>query len=275
MFNRSHYHRRKSFGFTLTETLIILAVMGVMATLAVPSFAALMESIKVDQVVTEIRTTLSLSQRQAIQGGQPCVASLVVQTLEQAQIFPSFQSGIVNACGPTHDRGPLLAGVSVVSNLSPNPSKTQSLANGLPSLESGSVEGLELGDNAEDDWIGETDPNLDLTVWEQSGQWFCENWGWCREQNSSAALVDNAAVVDIAFRPQGTVDYQVQTDQSIPPDPTGKIVAFVSDRPQAKQRCIAISKRLGLTRLGTYEGPLSPTAMTDTGVCTALEWKKQ
>jgi hypothetical protein len=49
----------------------------------------------------------------------------------------------------------------------------------------------------------------------------------------------------------------------------------VPERQNGKKKCIAISSTLGLTRVGTYVGGTDPNSITQTGVCTALEWNKQ
>jgi hypothetical protein len=62
---------------------------------------------------------------------------------------------------------------------------------------------------------------------------------------------------------------------ALPKDPSAKIVALIPDNKSVTKRCVAVSSTLGLTRVGTYTGEVSPTAITDEGVCTALDWKEQ
>jgi type II secretory pathway pseudopilin PulG len=60
------------WGFTLIEMLIIIMVVGILAAIAAPSFAGLFDSIKVNQTVTELRSTLQETQRQAIRANKTC-----------------------------------------------------------------------------------------------------------------------------------------------------------------------------------------------------------
>ena len=84
-------------------------------------------------------------------------------------------------------------------------------------------------------------------------------------------------VADIKFNTLGSAEFSIQSavqSPLLPTDPTGKVVAFV-DNPNVKKKCVAISSTLGLTRLGIYTGDITPTEITDRGVCTALDWKQQ
>jgi type II secretory pathway pseudopilin PulG len=62
---------------------------------------------------------------------------------------------------------------------------------------------------------------------------------------------------------------------TLPTDPSAKIVAYIPQSKSLKKQCVAVSNTLGLTRIGVYTGELSPAAITDAGVCTALDWKEQ
>jgi hypothetical protein len=92
--------------------------------------------------------------------------------------------------------------------------------------------------------------------------------------------VPNAPQVEVAnitFNSLGSAEFSIQSAIQfplLPPDPTGKVVAFV-DNPNVKKKCVAISSTLGLTRVGIYTGDITPTEITDRGVCTALDWKQQ
>jgi type IV fimbrial biogenesis protein FimT len=58
--------RRHSIGVTLTELLVVVAVVGVLATLAVPSFRSLVESQRVKNAGFEMFSLLSLARSEAI-----------------------------------------------------------------------------------------------------------------------------------------------------------------------------------------------------------------
>jgi type II secretory pathway pseudopilin PulG len=68
--------RNKSRGFTLAEQLVIVAVMGVLVLLAVPNFMGVLDRVKLDQAITDVRGALQESQRQAIRLSQACVVTL-------------------------------------------------------------------------------------------------------------------------------------------------------------------------------------------------------
>jgi prepilin-type N-terminal cleavage/methylation domain-containing protein len=63
-------------GFTLIETLIIVAVLGVLTAIAAPSFLSFMDSVKINQTIAEVRGILQEGQRQAIRSNQPCMVAV-------------------------------------------------------------------------------------------------------------------------------------------------------------------------------------------------------
>ena len=194
-----------------------------------------------------------------------------MQLTGEAAAPPDFQAGILNSCNATAGNGRLAEGISVVTNLAPNPDMVSLLSTRPQSLtptSSSFAGGAGL--------IGSSGDQGDQGFWEQAAQWACDNWGWCPDDSgTTSSPTENVGIVDIAFGNQGSVTYEVQTALSMPPDSTGKVVAFISDRPEAKQKCVAISKTLGLTRVGKYQGALSPTDITDEGICTASDWTEQ
>jgi hypothetical protein len=83
--------------------------------------------------------------------------------------------------------------------------------------------------------------------------------------------------VEIKFGKRGSAEFSIFSavlPPLLPADPTGKIVTFVKN-PKVAKKCVAISSTLGLTRMGTYTGSTNPADMTDTGICTAMNWTKQ
>lgn len=212
---RSHLSRKRWWqrGFSLIETLVIVAVIGIVGAIALPSFASMMEGMKVNQAATELRTAFQETQRQAIRKNQACTV----------QVFT----------GSTSNQS--------LSNLHPRTHPTPSisgdcLSSGSPSLPSK----IQLATNIKS--VDPPNPNVSI------------NYG---TQGSAEFSILSAAQA-----------YQ------LPADPTGKIVTFV-DNPKSTKKCVAISRILGLTRMGTYTGSLNAAAITDTGICTAKDWTKQ
>ena len=83
--------------------------------------------------------------------------------------------------------------------------------------------------------------------------------------------------IEIRYGPRGGAEFSVLSAVSapqLPNDPTGKIVAIVNNSAVPKQ-CVALSNILGLARVGVYTGGTAPKDITDTGVCTAMDWTKQ
>lgn len=255
----------------MIEIIVIVAIIGIMAMTAAPSFGALLESVKVDQSVAEIRGELAATQRSAIRGGQSCMASMLVQMPNSTLSFADFQAKLLNTCSSEESARILPKGVSVVSNLVSETGVTVARPSSSDPILVASA-GLKMGNDLGSDWFMASGKGPhDDAYWDN---WYCEKWDWCNASEGSSPP-PNQTVVEMKFGSHGTVDYQVETAQSPAPDPTGKVVVFSSKHPQRKQRCIAISKRIGLTRVGVYRGELFPSNITDSGICTALDWKKQ
>ena len=250
---RKLYRRhRRSSGFTMLETIIIIVVIGILALITAPNFSSLLMSIKLDQTVAELQTELSGTQRSAIRGQKACVASLLVQNIEGVSV-PSFQSGILNSCQMSGDHD-LAQGVSIASNVIPNPNKASLVPTQAAT------------------------PDTPSSWWEKvkeySADWWCKTFNKC-PPGGTESLGDDPKVVDVMYGAQGAVSYNVYSDRSVVDDMTGKFVLFVSDHPRGKQKCIAVSKRIGLTRIGNYRGGMSPAEITDEGICTSKRWDKQ
>jgi prepilin-type N-terminal cleavage/methylation domain-containing protein len=95
--------------------------------------------------------------------------------------------------------------------------------------------------------------------------------------NNSGPSIPSSDAVEIKFSASGSADFSIQSAVQpplLPTDPSGKVIASVAN-PSVQKKCIAISSTLGLTRVGIYTGEMTPAAITDRGVCTALDWKQQ
>ncbi len=230
----------------MLETMIIVVVLGILSIIAAPNLSSLLDSIKVDQAVTELRSSLSETQRQAIRGGQTCMTSVLVQETDGSGKIPEFQSVLNNQClNAAVQHVDLPKGISIVTNIVPEANNTGGTSGG--------------------DTSGE----------EQSGWCKWMPWLWFCDNPASNGDTVKEALVGVGFGKQGSANYGVQTSQSTIQDPTGKFVVFVSKKPTGKQKCVAVSPRLGLTRIGTYIGGLLPNEITDEGICEPKNWQKQ
>ncbi len=63
-------------GFTLTEVLIIVVVVGILAAIAAPSFLGWYNRQKVNQALTKVQGALKESQREAIKKSKSCTVTL-------------------------------------------------------------------------------------------------------------------------------------------------------------------------------------------------------
>ncbi len=239
----------------MIETIIIVAVVAILALISAPSFASLLDSMRLDQSITELRTSLSSAQRQAIRSGQSCLAGIRVQNSDGGVLSATpFQSLIVASCQSEQEVLPQK--ISVVSN-----------------MKAGSTFAAATGTSQSSETSTEGSSSEEQEFWEQAAAWACENYGWfCSPESSQLA---ETRVVDVEYGEQGRVHFGVVSDQQPPADPAGKIVAFISTRPEGKKKCIAISRRVGLTRIGNYSGSYDPNAMTNGGICTSVDWKQQ
>jgi type II secretory pathway pseudopilin PulG len=222
---RLHFH---PWGFTLIEMLIIIMVMGVLAAIAAPSFTGLFDSIKVNQTVTELRSTLQETQRQSIRANKTC----------ETQVTNTQSADPENGKGKGKGNG----------NGNGNGDKTRKIqGNCLASGDQTLPEGVDMTTNIQSIVLTSSPPSASSTT-------------------------------TIRFVPSGSAEFTVLTTvplPNLPNDPTGKIVAYISGKDQIQKKCIAISNTLGLTRIGTYSGDTTPEAITDSGTCSALDWKQQ
>lgn len=264
-------------GFTLIEKMVIVAILGIVASISAPGVWGMLNRAKLKQTVAEVRTALNETQREAIRGNKVCTVTL------------NFVEGkVTGSCLKTGDRN-LASEISIATNLTNDGSNpltsqksrvisdsqiVQGVSNGVsPSL-------IALSDSPEH---GDRASHAGMVVQVispcrplSSGQCVQLAGDFVGDEDSpgtSSSVVSYD--IPIRFGVLGNPDFSIVSDGSSPTDPSGKIVFFFPDNTQGTKRCIAISNTLGLTRVGTYTGEMTPLAITTTGRCIAEKWDQQ
>ncbi|ABW30767.1 type II secretion system protein [Acaryochloris marina] len=260
-------------GFTLPEKMVICCLIGIAAAASAPSLMASMNRAKVKQTMAEVRSALNETQREAIKGNKICTLTL------------NFVEGkITGPCLKSGDRT-LDADVAIVTNLT-DPSSSEALDEGQPVLIGSDVQlslGLSDGESVSQIAMAASPENtvndskagmvVQIIAHHKNGNGNKEGGtqGSDNPPNSSAS----SASIPIKYGVLGNPEFAIVSAQQTPTDPTGKIVFYNPQDSQVTKRCIAISNTLGLTRIGTYQGDLKPTSITDSGRCTAENWEEQ
>jgi Tfp pilus assembly protein FimT len=102
--------RNRSRGFTLAEQAVLIAVMGILVMIAVPSLLSMFDRFKLDQAIVSVRGALQESQRQAIRLSQACDVSL--------DLSERHVTALPGDCLVTGDRN-LPERVETISNIKP------------------------------------------------------------------------------------------------------------------------------------------------------------
>lgn len=68
--------RRNNQGFTLIETLIVVAMIGILSAISAPSFLAMLNKAKVNDALTQVKGALQEAQREAIRKSTSCTVTL-------------------------------------------------------------------------------------------------------------------------------------------------------------------------------------------------------
>jgi type II secretory pathway pseudopilin PulG len=234
--------RWSQLGFTLLETLIIVVVMGVLTAIAAPNLLSLMDSVKINQTIAEVRGTLQDGQRQAIRNNQPCIIAI---SLSNSNDDDPDNSGSGNKNG--NDNGSKTGSDDGTKTGHPSSSP-------LPTIPTTTTE---------TQCPATSSPDIPSGV----------------DVATNISKAGSAGDVAVTFGIYGSAEFgvvgQTAGTTTAPGDPSGKIVAYIPDHQNVQKKCIAISNTLGLTRVGNYTGGVTPEEITQRGVCTALDWTTQ
>jgi prepilin-type N-terminal cleavage/methylation domain-containing protein len=74
------------FGFTLLEQLIVVSLIGILASLAAPSFLGMYYRSKIDSATNTLRNAIQEAQRQAIMKSKDCAIFLPITDTKDAKI---------------------------------------------------------------------------------------------------------------------------------------------------------------------------------------------
>lgn len=299
-------------GFTLAEKMAIVVILGIVASLAMPSVVRMLNQAKLKQTVAEVQTALNETQREAIRGNKICTVTL------------NFVEGEVKgSCLKTGNRT-LASEVAVATNLTDNrsgssPSSQQpgqfDTAAHLPSDPEPSSRVTFLS-NHQDRHPAKATVVVKIiavckTVPSRLDRGNCKphDISWMRKgavwvaasplsspsitllpsppsspsgtpspspsPKSAPSQMPSSFDIPIQYGVLGNPVFSIESGGKTPTDPTGKIVFFFPDDQQTPKHCIAISNTLGLTRVGTYIGETTPVAITHSGRCTAEGWNQQ
>ena len=243
---------RKSRGFTLIENAIILILIGVLATIAAPSMTQMLAKIELNKSVVSVQTSFSSAQRQAIRVQSGCEVGILENrdpNNDDKRLSPSI---VYSECLPVKD-SPLSEETIVATNLQSLPEE-----NGDGTL---------------------VNPNSTSKVVQEAYEWCVKHESHNHEYWDDVCLSfqEQPALkfAQMFYRPDGAVKFGIHSQSSAPTDSSGKMVFYHEGDSKKKPRCLVISRRLGLMRVGQYSGSLDPTEMTEKGACTSEDWDKQ
>lgn len=253
-------------GFTLLEKMVIVVIIGIAAAVSTPSILAAMNRAKVKQTMAKVRVALNETQREAIKGNKLCTLTL------------NFDAGkISGSCLKVSDRS-LDTDVAIVTNLiNPSDNTAQDDESQSKWISSDIQPSLGLNDGENVSQIAMAAEPENETQWTNAGivvQVIAEK---CQGNTNEGLGLGTCKkqLIPIKYGVLGNPEFAIISAQSNPTDPSGKIIFFDPNNTKGKKHCIAISNTLGLTRVGTYKGDIQPTAITDTGRCTAEDWEEQ
>jgi Tfp pilus assembly protein FimT len=223
--------RNKNRGFTLAEQAVLIAVMGILVMIAVPSLLSMFDRYKLDQAIVSVRGALQESQRQAIRLSQACDVVLDLSA-----------GDVTGKCLVTGDRN-LPERVETISNIKPT----------------------KLDDSDKDHGKGNDKTGIKLTFGVLgTAEFEVESTKHTTSTVSATSTGSNPSS-------PSTGGNLGPPSSAISSDPSGKFVFYMPENAVKDRKCIAISSTLGLTRVGVYSGSIQNSKDLSTGTCTAIE----
>ena len=257
------------------EQVIVVAVLGIMAAITVPNVMAMLNRMKVEQAMNEVRNALDETQREAVRSNKIC--SVTLNFVDGEISGPCLMSGrrklpsevdiatnlIRDAASADVDETSPVVREPIPLNASSVVATDVSLDFGLSDQRVTQIAMLPLSDQAPEA------PQSAMLI-----QIIGDAGGRCKSKGKG---IKHCREIPVQFGVLGNPKFAIATpsDTSMPADPSGKIVLYLPTHQSTAKKCIALSQSLGLTRIGNYEGPLTPSDITTQGTCTASNWKKQ
>ena len=299
----------RSRGFTQIEIIVIIFIIGVMATLAVPGLSGMFDNAKMKQASTELRSAFQETQRYAITKNVDCISSVVI-TAHKRQ-----SSKIQGACLSSKEHK-LPNGIGIATNIVPENLPTVGSAPKIPAKDRIRVSRAGLGLSSDhfllatdSDEAVKSDPKSSTEASEEvksdpkssteaseevksdpkssteaseevtggSEELFCHHFGnECLDEDGLPINRDDVKVT-IGFDRLGVAKFNLvpRNISSSSSSQSAKFVTFRLNKVDGRKSCLVVSRSLGLTRIGTYQGDLSMSDISDSGRCQAVDWTAQ
>lgn len=290
----------QSLGFTLLEQVIIIAVLGILAALVVPNIMRMMERAKLDQAIAEIQGALNETQGEALRGNKVCdlTLNLVAGAIEGPCLITGHRrisndlaiaTNLIQAVNQTAlPTAVVHAHPSVVPGLSVPRSQfalrgVSDLGMPLWRVDNGQPIKVAMGLEPPTPYRSAA-IRFRIISHQSLGQAVHYQWILAHHKEGKGSspppspdLPPPGPTVGfpIQFGTLGNPKFDIESNTSVPTDPSAKIVLYLPDNPTIPKKCVAISNSLGLIRIGRYEGPTTPAEITDMGTCKAENWQNQ